>query len=134
MELSQRIERLERRNVVLTTLVVAFVLCVICVGAAPNQKVQPSDHVDTKSLRLFDDQGRLRMLLAASPKGNATVTILDQSGKVCAVLGVGDEANPSLELSHSDKTLRARLALAPDGQPVLEFYDAAGKVIQHLPQ
>ena len=134
MDLLARIEQLERRNSrTIWLLLGAFAIALVCIGAAQNTRPKPSDSVETKSLRIFDDNGNLRGFIAASPRGNVALTLVDQKGKVCAVLGVTSDACPSLELSHSDKTLRARLTLAPDGNPVLEFYDAEGKVTEHLP-
>jgi len=131
MDLTQRIERLERRRWQATAALIAdLVIGVVSMGAARAQRAKPSEYLETKSLRLYDDQGNLRGFLASSPKGNVALSLFDQQGKLCAVLGVTKDANPSLELSHSDNTLRARLALAPDGHPAFEFYDAEGKVIR----
>jgi hypothetical protein len=134
MDLLQRVERLERRNLRSTAFLASCLLVGgVCLGAAQGQRPKPSETIDAKALRLFDEEGNLRALLAVTPKGNAGLTLVDKRGKVCAVLGVAEDANPSLELSHSDKSLRVRLALAPDGRPVLDFYDAEGKVLRSLP-
>jgi hypothetical protein len=134
MELQQRIERLERRNLRSTIFLACCLLVAgVSFGAVQNQRNKPVDAINAKSIRVFDEDGNLRGLLAVTPKGTVGLTLADRNGKVCAVLGVTDDACPSLELSHSDKTLRARMALAPDGRPVLEFYDANGKTIQALP-
>ena len=132
MDLQQRVERLELRSRrTIFWMMAALGVTIACMGAM--QRAKPSDSVDTKMLKLFDDKGNLRAFLAASPKGNVALTMIDQHEKICAVFGVTSDACPSLELSHSDGKLRARLALAEDGRPAFEFYDAEGKVIRSEP-
>jgi hypothetical protein len=132
MDLQQRVERLERRNRrTIVWMMAAVGVAVACMGAM--QRAKPSESVDTKMLKLLDDKGNLRAFLTATPKGNVSLTMIDQHEKVCAVFGVTADACPSLELSHSDGKLRARMALAPDGHAALEFYDAEGKIIRSEP-
>jgi len=128
LELSLAKERSRRKWSAGVAVLGCAVVAAACMGAV--QKPKPTDTIDTKMLRLFDDKGHLRAFLAASPKGNVALTLLDQHEKVCAVLGVTSDACPSLELSHSDNSLRARMALAEDGHAALEFYDAEGNIIR----
>lgn len=135
MGLEQRVERLERRNRRnMIWMAAAFAIAIVSMGAMQKQRAKPSDSVDTKMLKLFDDEGNLRAFIVASPRGNAGLTIVDKAGHVCAVLGVGPEGGPSLELSHTDQKLRARLAVTAEGAPYLEMYDADKKVILQEPK
>lgn len=132
MDLEVRIEQLERRQRgIVWSVLAGGLLCIAAIGAANGP--QSFDWVDTKRLTVRDEQGKVRAFIAATPKGNVSLSLIDENGKLCAVFGVTSDAKPSLELSDGDKTMRARLALDSDGKPYLEFYDAAGKVIRREP-
>lgn len=53
--------------------------------------------------------------------------LVDEEGKVRAVLGLGRDGAPNLDLSDAKGLKRATLALLPDGSPVLMLSDARGE-------
>jgi len=53
--------------------------------------------------------------------------LVDEEGKARAVLGLGREGAPNLDLKDANGLKRATLALLPDGSPVLVLNDARGE-------
>jgi hypothetical protein len=135
MELGERVWQLERRlqrQQFLGLGLVALVAVAVLSGAQKTE-LPVRKPVETTAVKLFDDAGKFRGLLAVTPRGNAGLAFIQENGKIGATLGVGKDGGASLELSHSDGKLRARLTLAENGDPVLQLYDSDGKVTKHFP-
>lgn len=60
------------------------------------------------------------------------VEIVDEAGKVRAVLGLRDDGSPELRFVDEDKTNRVLARLHPDGTPVLVMWGKGGKGTAYL--
>ena len=101
---------------------VASVLFSDAVGAQPI-----SDIVTTEQVNLVNRSGQLRGILSGEDAtGRASMALLDASGQPRAILAVGRDGAPTLQMYDVSQSLRLRLTLQDDA-PAIVVNDEDGQ-------
>ncbi len=136
--LIERLDRLDRTNRrwKLVSGATAAALSVVVLGAAAaprlpslDQRVQPVgavvDEVRAKRFLLVDDSGKLRAVLGAATAGAVSLGLLDNDDKIRSVLIVDADGTPRLEMLAADETRRLVLSVFPNRSGLALFGEAA---------
>lgn len=135
--LIERLDRLDRTNRrwKLVSAATAAALSVVVLGAAAaprshlDQRVWPVgavvDEVRAKRFLLVDDSGKLRAVLGAATAGAVSLGLLDNDDKIRSVLIVDADGTPRLEMLAADETRRLVLSVFPNRSGLALFGEAA---------
>lgn len=108
----------------------------ITVGAAFFIVTTTTSQVKTVTAQKFevvDESGKVRAVLGLGEEGRPLLSFTDMNGSNRAALFVGQGESPGLALFDANKESRVGLFLVAGGEPTLEFYDANGRVLFSRP-
>src|SRR5437867_10268562 len=119
-----RLERAHRRWKLASSATVLLLLAVIRLGAAAPRSPQPIPEASpigsvvnefrAKRFVLVEDTGKVRAVLGAATRGAVSLELLDNDGKVRSVLIVDSNGTPRLELFGADEARRIVLSPFPN--------------------
>src|SRR5439155_5002260 len=131
-----RLERAHRRLKLASSATVLLLLSAIGLGAAAPRSPQPIpeaspmgsavDGVRAKRFVLVEDTGKVRAVLGAATRGAVSLELLDNDGKVRSVLIVDSSGMPRLELFGADEARRIVLSVFPN-RSGLGIFGEAGR-------
>src|SRR5256712_7016511 len=131
-----RLERAHRRWKLASSATVLMLLSAIGLGAAAPRSPQPIpeaipmgsvvDEVRAKRVVLMEDTGKVRAVLGAATRGAVSLELLDNDGKIRSVLIVDSSGTPRLELFGADEARRVMLSVFPN-RSGLGIFGAAGR-------
>jgi len=107
---------------------------VVLIGGRLWQPQVPAvaEEVRARRFEVVDDAGKLRALLAVRPDGGPGLVLYDAAETNRAILFERENGEAYLGLCDAAGTTRASLSVTKDSQPGLDLYDAAGKVRARL--
>lgn len=136
--LIERLDRLDgtNRRWKLISGATAAALAVLVLGAAAAPRVPLLDQggrpgggvvseVRAKRFLLVDDAGKLRAVLGAATGGAVSLGLLDNDDKIWSVLIVDADGTPRLEMLAADETRRLVLSVFPNRSDLALFGKAA---------
>ena len=131
-----RLERAHRRLKLASSATVLLLLSAIGLGVAAPRSPQPIpeaspigsvvDEVRAKRFVLVEDTGKVRAVLGAATRGAVSLELLDNDGKVRSVLIVDSNGTPRLELFGADEARRIVLSVFPN-RSGLGIFGEAGR-------
>jgi hypothetical protein len=94
------------------------------------QAGQPAvtDLVRTKRLELVDEVGKVRAVLDMTENAPLGLHLHDAAGKTRVELGLAPDGTPSLKLRDAAGMARTALIVHFEGSPTMGLFDAAGKI------
>ena len=127
MSIEERLERLERNNHRILVGLLAAILLVIGVAAAPKAGGNVFAEVRAHTFKLVDSKGRTRGLMFTSEEnGKASLGLSDENGNSSIFIAV-DKDGTSLGLQDKNDRLRAALYVDKVG-PMLNLFDESGVI------
>ena len=138
--LTERLDCLERSHrrwkLALRATMMLLLLAGIGLGAAAPRSPQSIteaplvrsavDELRAKRFVLVDDTGKMRALLGAATRGAVSLGLLDNDDKIRSVLIVDSDGTPRLELFGADETRRVVLSVFPN-RSGLGIFGEAGR-------
>ena len=85
-----------------------------------------SSSVTTKELRLVDNDGRDRAVLAIDANGAVALKFSDQSGKTRTQIGINDSGQALIELGRGEGVSSLAITVDPDGRVMVDGRDNEG--------
>jgi hypothetical protein len=131
--LRARLQRLERRVLVVTLGWVLSVATFVLLGVAVQQAVSQPEVLRARRIEVVDAAGRLRILLGVLPDGTPMLGLSDAARRLRIGLAVHPNGLAQLTLGDAAGRTRISLALLLDGTPSLFLQDAAGRVLFQAP-
>ncbi len=95
--------------------------------------LHPPKAIDAETVRLVDQDGRVRARLVLGSHGVPGLGLWDQDGQVRITLGLGADGEPSLNLLDKEGRLRASFKLGRGGTPELTLSDMDGQSVWSAP-
>jgi len=124
IERLDRLERADRRRTLTSAAIVGLLVAGIGLAAAAPRSSQPApeapplgsavSEIRAKRLVLVDDAGKLRAVLGSATRGAVSLGLLDNDDKIRAVLIVDANGIPRLDLFGADETRRMVLSVFPN--------------------
>jgi hypothetical protein len=124
----QRLAELQRSNWRLRMTIGALALVggalITMAQASPNS----SERVEARQFVLLDESGKVRAVLGSTPDGAIGLNLDDATGRTRLTLDVDYAGSPGLDLFDQDRKRRAIFSLGQHGEPGAGLYDAEGKL------
>src|SRR5262249_3740758 len=93
---------------------------------------QREKDLQAERFEVVDQAGKLRAILGVVPDGTLSLVLNDKAGRPRAGLTVVSNGAPFVALFDKDGKLRTKLALEPDGAPSLTLADDNGQARANL--
>jgi hypothetical protein len=116
---------LRQRNFALLGSGAMLGLAMLAFVPAPSQS---ADVVTCKALRIVDEGGKVRIIAAVTPSGQASIALLDKQGKSRVSCSTFEDGNAAVKLSDANGQLRVTLGTRARGDGVIEWLDQSGKI------
>jgi len=116
---------LQQRNFALVGSGAILILAMLAFVSAPSQS---ADVVTCKALRIVDEDGKVRIIAAVTPSGQASIALLDKQGKSRVSCSTFEDGNAAVKLSDANGQLRVALGTRARGDGVIEWLDQSGKI------
>lgn len=94
---------------------------------------QPEKVLQAERFEVVDQAGKVRAVLAVADSGALGLTLADQAGKTRAILGTLSDGTPHLGFLDRTGKARALLGTMPNGRMVLALLDKHGKALWQAP-
>lgn len=133
-----RLTAMERRFRVLSATWVAITLMAAILGIGAQRVASQTQTLDIRELHIVDQQGRQRITMGLSSRGNPVIWFYDEAGKNRFYLGLATgSGSPTPQVLMIDEHDTNRMYMgwsdsAPE-KPMITVYDESGKEIWRAP-